>query len=266
MSRFTRALVRLPASTFAQGLTEAGLGPPDLELALAQHAAYCEALASAGLEVIRLPPAPEFPDSTFVEDAAILTPRGAILTRPGAPSRAGEVEGIAAALSALGVDALRLEGPGHVDGGDVCEAEGEVLIGLSSRTDPAGAEALTRALAGLGMPATTIDVRGRGPALLHLKTGLAYVGEGRVVVVQELADEPALAAYERIVVGPAEAHAANCVRVGDRVLMPTGAPRLVDALIALGLAVQLLEISEFRKMDGGLSCLSLRWPEGLAGG
>jgi dimethylargininase len=266
MPRFDRALVRSPAATFAAGLTQAGLGAPDFELALAQHAAYCAALARAGLEIVRLPPDADFPDSTFVEDTAVVTAHGVVLTRPGAASRAGETAAIAAALAALGVEALPIEPPGTVDGGDVCETDDGFLIGLSSRTDEEGARQLAARLADWGYRAATIDVRALGPALLHLKSGLSELGDGRLAVVPELAGHPALAGRELVVVQPGEAYAANCIRVNDRVLVADGFPRFAAELERLGYRVERLAMSEFRKMDGGLSCLSLRLPADLAGG
>ena len=139
---FTHALVRPPAASFADGLTSSGLGLPDLELALQQHDAYCRALGRLGLSLVSLPPDPRFPDSTFVEDAAIVTSRGAILTRPGAPSRAGEVAAVGAALERWFPELDRISPPGTVDGGDVCEAGEHFFIGLSQRTNEAGAAQL----------------------------------------------------------------------------------------------------------------------------
>jgi dimethylargininase len=263
MSNFDRALVRPPAATFAAGLTEAGLGAPELDLALAQHAAYCDALERAGLELIRLAAEPDFPDSTFVEDTAILTARGAVLTRPGAASRAGETAAIDAALARLGVAPARIEAPGSVDGGDVCDVDGHFLIGLSSRTNDEGARQLAGHLAAWGYSAATIDVRGQGPTLLHLKSGLSELGDGRLVVLPELVGHPELARYELVAVDELESYAANCVRVNDHVLVAAGYPRFAERLERLGYRVWPLEMSEFRKMDGGLSCLSLRLPRGL---
>lgn len=263
MTSFDRALVRPPAATFAAGLTAAGLGAPDLDLALAQHAAYCDALERAGLELLRLAAEPDFPDSTFVEDTAILTARGAVLTRPGAASRAGETAAIAAALMQLGLEPARIEAPGTVDGGDVCDVDGRFLVGLSSRTNEEGARQLAGHLAAWGHRAATIDVRGLGPTLLHLKSGLSELGDGRLAVVPELAGHPGLAGFETIVVDRAETYAANCIRVNDRVFVAAGFPRLAERLVGLGYRLEVLDMSEFRKMDGGLSCLSLRLPRGL---
>jgi dimethylargininase len=257
--RFARALVRPPGATFAAGLTTAGLGSPDLERALVQHAAYCRALERCGLEVVRLEADPAHPDSTFVEDTALVVGRRALLTRPGAPSRRGEVDAIAPALSRFFPRLDRIEAPGTLDAGDVCEAGDVVLVGRSQRTDDEGIRQLAAWLASVRLPLAVLDIR-ELPGCLHLKSGLSYLGEGRLAVVDGLASHPALGGFERIRVGPAEAYAANCVRLNDRVLLAAGYPRFRVALEALDHAVEPLDMSEFRKMDGGLSCLSLRLP------
>lgn len=259
--RFDRAIVRPPAETFAEGLTEAGLGAPDLKLALAQHAAYCRALAKLGLELVELPADPAFPDSAFVEDTAVVTAAGAVIARPGAPSRRGETAAVAAALEGLGVETREIVEPGTVEGGDVCDLDGEVLIGISERTDLAGAAQLAARLAELGLVGTMVGIRGLRPPLLHLKSGLSALGDGRLALVPELVGHPALARLEPVVVDASERYAANCVRVNDAVLVAAGFPRFAERLDRLGYRVVELDVSEFRKMDGGLSCLSLRLPE-----
>ena len=255
--RFTRAVVRPPASTFAQGITRAALGPPDLALALAQHEAYCRALESCGLSLTRLPADPDHPDSTFVEDTAVLTPRLAVLARPGAPERAGEVAAIRGAVDALGLRVAAIEAPGTLDGGDVCEAGGAFFVGISERTNEEGARQLAALLAGEGFHSTGVDVRGE-PDLLHLKSGLAWLGGRTLAVTGPLAGRPEIAGWDLVEVDPAEGYAANCVLVNGRVLLATGFPRFAAALRARGAELVELETSEFRKMDGGLSCLSLR--------
>jgi len=253
------ALVRPPGDSYAKGLTQSGLGPPDLERALAQHAAYALALEAAGVRVVRLPPDSRYPDSTFVEDTAVIVGRAAVLTRPGAPSRRGETAAIQDALAPLldSIDAI--EAPGTLDGGDVLEAGDRFLIGISERTNEAGARRLSGFLADRGRAAETVELRGM-PRLLHLKTGISWLGGRLAVVASEL--EPAARALglEPLVVDDAEVYAANTIRVNGRVLLPAGAPRLERALREQGLATITLEMSEFRKMDGGLSCLSLRLP------
>lgn len=257
--RFDRALVRTPGANFAAGLTRAELGAPILARALEQHAAYCRTLESCGLAVTRLEPDLRHPDSTFVEDTAILVGGRALLTRPGAPSRAGEVDAIAPELTRLGLRIDRLEDPATLDAGDVCETAELVLVGRSERTNAEGIRQLAAWLEPSGLPLAAIDVRELS-GILHLKSGLGWLGDGRLAVIGELAGHPALAGFERVRVDPEEAYAANCVRVNDLVLIAAGHPRLQATLGALGYAVETLEMSEFRKMDGGLSCLSLRLP------
>ena len=147
---FTRALVRPPSPNFADGLTAAALSAPDYKLALRQHAAYCAALVKCGLKLTELPADTHFPDATFVEDTAVITPRCAVITRPGAASRAGETEAIRAALAQTFPQLRAIETPGTVDGGDICEAENHFLIGISERTNEAGAQQLAAILRGAG--------------------------------------------------------------------------------------------------------------------
>lgn len=255
---FTHAVVRPPASNYADGLTSSDEGPPDIGLALNQHRAYCRALEDCGLEITTLPPDPAFPDGTFVEDTAIVTAEGAIATRPGAPSRLGEVDSVATVLRHHFRQVAQIFSPGTLDGGDVCEADGHFLIGLSSRTNEVGARQLARLLDDLHYTSSIVDIRG-SKTLLHLKAGLAYLGNGRMVVTDDIPRVPALSRYEQIPVRVEERYAANCIRVNDHVLIAFGYPKLAEMLKARRYNVLPIEMSEFRKMDGGLSCLSLRF-------
>lgn len=256
--RFTHALVRPPADTFASGITTAGLGAPDLALALEQHRAYCRALERLGLSLVRLEPDPDHPDSTFVEDTAVLTPRGAIIARPGAPSRAGEVAAVEAALRRSHPDPDRVAAPGTVEGGDVCEAGGHYFIGLSRRTDREGAAQLGRWLASRRIGSSVIDIRAL-PRMLHLKTGLSWLGERRLLASGEIAGHEGLSGWEVVRVPEGEDYAANCLRVNGVLLVPRGFPATSRLLEERGFELVTLDVSEYRKMDGGLSCLSLRW-------
>ena len=289
---FRHAIVRPPARNFADGLTTAQLGQPDFARALDQHAAYCEALAACGLALTWLDADERFPDSTFVEDTAVMVqdfaehpividsdthalPHGGatalepaatrvILTRPGAGSRAGEVESIAEALGRLNPPPQlhSIQEPGTLDGGDVCEVERDgkshFFIGVSVRTNEAGARQLAETLASFGCTATLVDIR-RMKNILHLKSGLAYLGDQRLVVIDALADDEAFRGFELIRVNASEQYAANCVRVNDRVLVAAGFPEFEQTLQSLDYQTIALEMSEFQKMDGGLSCLSLRF-------
>lgn len=253
----TRAVVRRLAQNFADGLTRAELGSPSITLAKAQHARYCEELQRSGLLLTVLSPDAQYPDSTFVEDTAVVTPRGAILTRPGAESRRGEVASIGEVLADLVPTLGTIEAPGTVDGGDVCVVNDRFLIGITARTNDEGARQFAAILTGHGYESTLLDLRGL-PDLLHLKSGLGALDDGRLVAIAALADRDELRGYATVRVDERESYAANCVCVNGRVLIARGFPLLEAALVRLRYDVVTLEMSEFRKMDGGLSCLSLR--------
>jgi dimethylargininase len=251
------AVLRPPSSTYSNGLTTAGLGPPDLELALKQHERYGAALVACGIEVLYLDPDPDHPDSCFVEDPAIVTERGFMLMRPGASSRRTEVPSMAKALAPFQPQLPAIESPGTVDGGDVCQAGDHFWIGLTKRTNLEGARQLGRWLESVGFTHETVPMEGLD--LLHLKSGMGYLGDGRVAIVDELSKHAAFQNYERVRVPPEERYAANCVRINDRVLIASGHPEFESSLRSLGYDVVALDMSEFEKMDGGISCLSLRW-------
>jgi len=255
---FTHAIVRPPSPNFADGLTTVTLGAPDVGHAVEQHAAYCRALGQCGLTVTALDADPTHPDSTFVEDTAVIVPRCAVLTRPGASSRVGEVTSMRAVLRARVPRLHEIVAPGTVDGGDICDADGHVFIGLSHRTNEEGARQLARFLEAAGYTTACVDIRAVA-GILHLKSGLTSIGDGRLLVTDELAAHEAFHRFERVIVAPDDAYAANAVRVNDRVLVAAGFPRVHETLARLGYSPLALEMSEFRKMDGGLSCLSLRY-------
>lgn len=255
---FRSAIVRPPSPNFAAGLTRENLGPPDFALALDQHARYCAALERCGLSLYRLDADARFPDGTFVEDTAVLLPRCQVVTRPGAASRLGEVDAIRAQLTAQGLRLHEIVAPGSVDGGDICEAGDHVFIGVSARTNPEGATQLAQLLQSAGYGTSLVDIRGVD-GILHLKSGLSWLGDGRLLLIDALAADPAFANFEPVLVESDEAYAANAVRVNDHVLIAAGYRRTAARLRELGYALIELDMSEFRKMDGGLSCLSLRY-------
>ena len=259
---FSKAIVRAPGASFVSGLTSVDLGAPVLELALQQHEAYCHALEECGLSLTRLPPDERYPDSTFVEDTAVLTERGAVITRPGAATRIGETEAIEHVLLEQWREHFpqmrAILEPGTVDGGDICEADDQFFIGISRRTNTAGATQLAEFLADFGYPSTLIDIRNLSN-ILHLKSGLAYLGGNRVLVIDELKNLKQLSNYELINVDNAEAYAANCLAVNEKIFVAAGFPALRQRLQDLNYETVALDMSEFQKMDGGLSCLSLRF-------
>lgn len=255
---FRYAIIRPPAENFADGLTTADLGKPDFARALSQHQAYCETLEACGLELVRLPPDPNHPDSTFVEDTAVLTSAAAILARPGAASRQGEVGGIREAVQRFYSDPHEIQAPGTLDGGDICEAGSHFFIGLSHRTNEEGARHIGQFLASQGFTSSTVDIR-RMDSILHLKSGIAYLDNNHLVVMEALASRGEFAGYNLIRVPSEQGYACNCVLVNKRVLVPVGFPYVQAELTRRGYSPLPLAMSEFRKMDGGLSCLSLRF-------
>lgn len=255
---FNHAIVRIPSDNFADGLTSGHFGVPDVRLALEQHADYCAALERCGCTLTRLRPDPQHPDSTFIEDNAVVTSKVAISTRSATMSRAGEVQNTKASLHRFFSTVAEISEPGTVDGGDVCMADKHFFIGLSARTNEAGAVQLKLFLGSSGYTSSMIDIR-KSKSLLHLKSGVAYLGDRRLVLTEAIADLPEFKNYDRITVASADEYAANCLRVNDYVLIASGYPALEEKLTKLGYQTIPLSMSEFQKMDGGLSCLSLRF-------
>jgi dimethylargininase len=255
---FKNAIVCTPGENFADGLTRADLGKPVFEKVLQQHAAYCRALEQCGLRVVTLAAELQHPDSTFVEDAAVLTPHAAILTHPGAKSREGEVPAIRQALIPFYKVMQQIEPPGTLDGGDICDADTHFFIGISHRTNEEGARQLAALLAAQGFTSSTVDIR-KMDSILHLKSGIAYLEENTLVLMEEMVSLEQFRGYKVIRAAPEETYAANCVRVNNYVLFPAGYPSLEARVQQQGFKILPLEMSEFAKMDGGLSCLSLRF-------
>lgn len=252
---FTKAIVRKPCSRMIDGLTSASLGKPDFNLALEQHAGYVEALRSCGLEIEVLDPDPRFPDSTFVEDVALCTPACAIVTNPGAPSRNGEKKAIGKVLKSFYRHIEIIESPGTLDAGDVMMAGNHFYIGISGRTNEEGAAQLSVILERYGMSSSHIPLH----RMLHLKSGCSYLENNNLLVAAELLTHPAFEAYHHIKVDPAEEYAANSLWINGTVLVPAGFPNTRNKIEGEGYRTITLDVSEFQKLDGGLSCLSLRF-------
>jgi len=252
---FNSAIVRTPGKSVVDGL-RANAGPaPVFESVLAEHEAYIAALRMAGVDVTILPPLEHFPDSIFVEDPALVFSEAAVLLRPGAPSRLGEVQELSAALAARFPEVLRL-GEGHADGGDILVTPGRVLIGLSARTDDAGARKLQGLLASIGRASRIVHTP-RGT--LHLKSDCSLIDEDTVLATEGLAASGILDGFRILVVPPGESAAANALRVNDVMMVRAGCPRTADMLSKSGLRVIALDVSEIARIDAGLSCMSLRW-------
>lgn len=254
---YHRAIVRAPGPNFADGLTSVDLGFPVYARAVEQHEDYCAALERCGVELLRVETDARYPDGTFVEDTAVVTEQGAMITRPGAISRLGEVESISRALAEF-YAIHSISEPATIDGGDVCQAGDHFFIGLSARTNEGGAQQLAQWIATLGYTSCFVDIRDlRG--MLHLKSGLAYLGANRLAVTEALANRAEFELYDLLVVNADEEYGANCVLINSHVLVAAGCPAFEEDLRRCGYQTITLDMSEFRKMDGGLSCLSLRF-------
>jgi len=251
---FTRAVTRRPAETLGHGITTSDLGPPDPDLAQIQFEAYVKALEDCGLAVTILDPLPDLPDAHFVEDAAVVTPDVAVITRPGAEVRRDEAEQLAPIL-AQHRELARIETPGTLDGGDVLIVGDQVLIGISERTNGAGAHQLGEILGAQGYAWRAVPVE----AGLHLKSDVNHVGDGTLLLSAGFAKLNALDAFGRIVVAEGEDYACNTLLVNGKLLTPAGFPATRRRLEELGREIVELDVGEFRKMDGGLTCLSLRF-------
>ncbi len=250
---FTKAIVRRPGPNLGDGITTSSLGLPDYEKALEQHGAYCNALESYGLELIKLESDPDFPDCHFVEDTAVVTDKVAVISRPGDQRRRGEEAEIAGLLAEYR-PLEHIESPGTLDGGDVLEVDGRVFVGLGGRTNKNGARQLKAILEPHGFEVVTVPV---GP-MLHLKSGVNYAG-GALAVTGEMASSKVFAEYKKVNIPPEESYAANCLFVNGRLIIAMGFPKARRLLGGLGHETIELDMSEFMKMDGGLTCLSIRF-------
>ncbi len=239
----------------SRGLTSADLGTPDYQKTLVQHEAYVRALEDCGLHVDVLEADENFPDSTFVEDTALLTPHCAIITNPGALSRRGEIFAIKKVVSEYFSDIEEIQGPGTVEAGDIMMVGDHYYIGVSERTDRDGAEQVINILNKYGMTGSLIRLE----KVLHLKTGLAYLENNNLAVCGEFLSNPEFKKFNIIEISENESYAANCLWINGRVLIPEGYPDTKRKIMDAGYTIVEVDVSEFRKLDGGLSCLSLRF-------
>lgn len=257
--RFTHAITRAPSASIVDGLRAVDTGTPDLALMQAHHAAYVATLKATGATVIELPALPAYPDSVFVEDTALCLPEGAVVMRPGAPSRQGEAAEMAPTLRGLYDEVLEIEAPGHIEGGDILTTEREILVGRSARTDAAGVAQLTHLVARWGYTVREVETP---PGVLHFKTDCSLLDAETILATQRLDASGCFAGYRVVHTAEGEEAAANTIRFNDLVLMPAGFPRTAETLRRKGYEVREIGNSECAKLDGGMSCLSLRLSPG----
>ncbi len=255
MLQFSRAIVRTPGRSLVSGLSMGQGDKPVYEKALVQHQAYIEALRYCGLDVICLDPLEEYPDSVFVEDTAVIVKDQAILCAPGAPSRSGEAAAIKPVLSEFIPNLSQLSSPAMLDGGDVMVTDGCCYVGISQRTNKEGAEQLFNILAPHGIVGQMVPVG----ELLHLKTGITWLGAEHFIATGVHLNQAQFAKSTLLPVACEHAGAANCIAINDKILMPAGYAQVKQSLEQFDREIVEVDISEFAKIDGGLTCLSLRF-------
>jgi len=237
------------------GLTTAELGKPDYIKALEQHSRYGDILKECGLQVSVLEADSNFPDSTFIEDVAICTPICAIVTNPGASSRNGEKHSIKPVLQNFYTAVEEIVGPGTLDAGDVMMVNNHFYIGISERTNHAGAEQLISILQKYNMSGSKVPLK----EMLHLKTGLSYLEQNTLLMSGEFVQNTEFEKYSKIIVDEKELYAANSLWINGTVLVPKGFDKTKNKIEQAGYKTIEVDVSEFQKLDGGLSCLSLRF-------
>lgn len=252
---FRYSIVRVPCEGIKEGLTSSSLGKPEYRMALKQHSEYVQTLKDLGLEVKILDKDERYPDSTFIEDIALCTPVCAVITSPGAVTRRGEIEGIRQVLEEYydKIEEIRL--PGTLEAGDVMRAGDQYFIGISGRTNIEGANQLINILGKHKLTGSKVPLK----KMLHLKSGASYLENNNMLVCGELINRKEFKRFNRIVIDQNESYAANSLWINGTVLVPDGFPETRKKIEDAGYRTILLDVSEFRKVDGGLSCLSLRF-------
>ncbi|MEE9322564.1 MAG: arginine deiminase family protein [Granulosicoccus sp.] len=253
---FTHAITRRPAASVVDGLRAVDQGTPELAQMLADHEHYVATLQETGATVIELPALDAFPDSVFVEDTALCLPEGAVLMRPGAASRAGEVQAIAPTLRKYFGEVLEISGPGYIEGGDILFTGREILVGLSNRTNTAGVAALRKLVDDWGYTVREVLTP---DDVLHFKTDCSLLDARTILSTGRLADSGCFDGYEVIHTADDEPAAANTIRFNQFVLMPAGFNETANRLCHAGYQVREINNTECAKIDGGMSCLSLRF-------
>ena len=253
---FTHAITRRPCSAIVNGLRAVDTGAPDLETFMQHHADYIAALKSTGAQVTELSELEDFPDSVFVEDAALCLPELAIAMRPGAQSRLGEAGKMRPVLEGFYQEVATIKGPGTIEGGDILVTEKEILVGRSARTDAEGIAEMTEIVAPYGYAVREVHT----PAgVLHFKTDCSLLDEETILATNRLASTGCFDGYRVIETAEGEEACANAIRFNNLVLFPAGFPKTLEKLLSSGFEVQRIGNSEAAKLDGGMSCLSLRF-------
>jgi dimethylargininase len=252
---FRNAIVRTPSRSITDGLSTSGLGKPVYSIALEQHEKYTETLRKIGLKVRVLPSEESFPDSTFIEDVALCTTHCAIITRPGAESRRGETDGMKSILREYYSAIDEVVSPGTLEAGDVMMVGKHFYIGISNRTNVAGADQLIHILEKYNLTGSKVPLK----KMLHLKSGASYLENNIILAAGEFRNDKIFDRFTIIEVDDNERYAANSLWINGRVIVAEGFPETRAKIEKAGFETITLDVSEFRKVDGGLSCISLRF-------
>lgn len=252
---FTHAITRRPASSVTSGLRAEDSGNPSAAQFAADHALYIAALRAIGAEVLELPALEDYPDSVFVEDAALCLPQGAIVMRPGAPSRLGEAAEMAPTLRNFYGDVREIT-EGHIEGGDILVTDREILVGLSARTDATGVATLRARVSDWGWSVRELQTP---PDVLHFKTDCGLLDPETILATSRLSSAGCFDGYRVLQTAEGEEACANCVRFNDVVLFPAGFPKTAEMLRGEGYTLTELPNEQAALIDGGMSCLSLRF-------
>lgn len=254
--RFSHALCRLPSKSLVDGLRAVDTGTPDYSQFVKDHQSYVEALKMSGAEVMLLDALEAYPDAVFIEDAALCLHEGAIVMRPGAKTRLGEADEIEPWLSKVYSKVERIKGPGFIEGGDILTTETEILVGTSARTNSAGIAELKSLVEPWGYKVRVVNTP---KDILHFKTDCSLLDSKTILSTKRLASTGCFEGYEVIEVVDGEEACANSIRFNDYVIMPSSFPKTQKKLEDCG--YQIIEIgnTEAAKLDGGMSCLSLRF-------
>ncbi|MEG0830286.1 MAG: arginine deiminase family protein [Anaerovoracaceae bacterium] len=255
---FKNVIVRKPCKAIVEGITSAPeLGKPDFALAQKQHDKYIEALKECGVKVTVLEPLEDYPDSCFVEDTAVITRKCAIISNPGANSRRGEaLEMLPTIKKFFSDDKIEyIKSPGTLEGGDVMMVGDHFYAGLSARTNKEGIRQFIEILEKHGLTGSEVPLE----KVLHLKTGVNYVEDNNMLVSGEFVEKADFADFKKILIPEDESYAANCIWVNNKVIVPEGYPGVEKGIRDAGYEIILVDTSEYKKLDGGLSCLSLRF-------
>jgi dimethylargininase len=252
---FKNIIVKKPGKSVVNGLTTSDLGTPIYEQALIQHQEYIKVMESCGVKVNVLEAQEAFPDSCFVEDPAVVTEKMAVITNPGAPTRNEETRDIKKALEEFYTDFEYIKFPGTLEGGDVMRVDNHFYIGLSTRTNEEGAKQLIEILVKYGFSGSIVQLK----EMFHLKTGVNYIGDNTLLVAGEFIEHSDFKDFKKIIIDDDEMYAANCIRMNDYLVVPAGFPKTKRKLEQAGYNLKEVQMSEFQKIDGGLTCLSLRF-------